>query len=192
MSAAKHLIRRTIDAAWIAEALNRADAILVAPPARAHIVRTAPVGFLVQRFALPLDLLPPTNNTRHGRVYVLAKIKERLGLLMWVQAKGGRKTPLDGRPFVRCVRFSAVEPDKYNDGFKFAIDKLCRKKNALGYLRDDRPSDCEVVQSWEYAPPRRGFGLIEVWTGASVAEPQKAKKPSKRRAGIVIRVEART
>lgn len=162
-----------VDAAWIADALNRADTILAAPPARDHLVRTKPVGFLVQRFVLPLELCLPQNRTRHGSAWMLGKVKEQLGLLMFAQARGGRSKPLDGRPYVRCVRFSSSEPDKYNDGFKAAVDRLTAKRDGLGYLRDDRPSDCEVDQSWEYAPPKQGFGLVEVWTG----EPSRRRTP---------------
>jgi hypothetical protein len=160
-------VRPPVDAAWIADALNRADAILAAPPARSHVVRVKPVGALVQRFVLPLELVAPQNRTRHGKPWILGKLKEDVGLLMLRQA-GFRKQSraLPGRPMVRCVRFSSVEPDKYNDGFKFAIDRLCWGPNRLGYLRDDRPADADVHQLWEYAPPKQGFGLVEVFSGA--------------------------
>ena len=66
---------------------------------------------------------------------------------------------------LRCIRFSSIEPDTYSDGFKMAIDRLMLGKERLGYLRDDRPSDCEIVQCWEFVPPGQGFAVIEIWTG---------------------------
>lgn len=150
------------DAAWIADCLNRADAVLAAPPAKSHIRRVKPKGQLVARFVLPLELCPTTNFTRHGKPWALAKLKKQIGLLLFIQHRP-RKAPLPGRPFVRCIRFSSSAPDAYNDGFKAAIDRLCSGKNALGFLRDDRPSDAEVWQGWEYAAPGRGFGLVEVY-----------------------------
>jgi hypothetical protein len=179
----KPRIRPVVDAAWIADALSRADAILAAPPARAHVVRVKPAGALVVRFVLPLDCCEPQNRTRHGKPWVLGKLKERIGLLMFVQAQGFSRHTLPGRPVVRCVRFSSVEPDKYNDGFKFAIDRLTKNKGGLGFIRDDRPADCDVHQTWEYAPPKHGFGLVEVWTGATAVEaPKKPKRGGKKAA----------
>lgn len=156
-----------LDAAWIADALNRADAILAAPAPK-HVERATPKGHLVARFALPLALVQPQNRrTREGEAqpWKLARAKKEIGLAMWIQHRP-RRTPLKGRPFVRCVRFSSVEPDRFNDGFKFGIDKLCVGKNRLGFIVDDRPRLCEVVQEWAFAPPTKGFALIEVWTGA--------------------------
>jgi hypothetical protein len=166
------------DAAWVASALNRADATLAAPPSRPHLKRVAPVGRCVQRFVLPLELCQPQNRTRHGAPWMLGKVKRELGLLMFVQARGKRRAPLPGRPFVRCVRFSTVEPDRYADWAKAAVDRLTSKKDGLGFLRDDRPADVEVDQAWEYAAPSRGFCLVEVWTGDPEAkvEPQKPKR----------------
>lgn len=153
----------TLDAAWVARALNRADAILAAPPAQPHIKRIPPRGRRVQRFALPLGLCPPQNRTRHGRGWRLGKLKDDLSLVMLAQARGRRSAPLPGRPLVRCVRFSAVEPDAYSDWAKLPVDRLTVAKGGLGYLRDDRPRDCEVVQWWERAPAVEGFALLEVW-----------------------------
>lgn len=153
-----------IDKSWFVSALKRADEILAKPPAKRHIIRTPGVGKLVARFVLPLELCQPQNRTRHGQPWALAKIKTDVQLFLMAQAKP-RKTPLDGRPFVRCIRFSSVEPDKYNDGFKFAVDKLCAKPGGLSFLRDDRPADCDLHMWWEYSPPKGGFGLIEIYSG---------------------------
>lgn len=158
-----------LDAAWIADALNRADAILAAPPARPHLERVSPKGSLVCRFALPLRLCQPQNRTRLAQKWALGKLKNELALVMRAQMRPW-KMPLPGRPFVRCVRFSNTEPDKYSDWAKQAVDRLCvstkRRKDGLGLLRDDRPSDLDVHQQWEFAPRGEGFCVIEVWTGA--------------------------
>jgi hypothetical protein len=161
------------------DALARADAILSRPPARTHIERVRPAGGLVCRFALPLDLLRPQNRTRHAQPWMQAKVKKALFLRMLVQLGGlARDVPLRGRPLVRCVRFSSVEPDAYNDGFKAAIDVLCaipprttvaklagkRAPKRLNVIADDKPTATRVVQWWEPAPRGKGFGLIEVWT----------------------------
>lgn len=74
--------------------------------------------------------------------------------------------PLSGRPQVVCLRLSSTEPDAYSDWAKMAVDALCvpagRRKEGLGYLRDDRPKDAEVVQFWEPAKRGEGFVYIEI------------------------------
>ena len=159
-------------------ALAQADATLSRPPARPHIERVKPAGALVCRFALPLDLCQPQNRTRHAQPWALGKLKTTLYLSMLIQNGGrARSSPLHGRPLVRCVRFSSVEPDAFNDGFKAAIDVLCaippmtraaiagrRNPKRLNVILDDRPTCARVVQWWEPAPRGKGFALIEVWT----------------------------
>ncbi len=140
--------------------------ILKSPPAKAHIVRTAGRGRLVRRFALPLAVCPTTNSTRHAPKGQNARIKADITTLMLVQTQGRtRMHPLPGRPQLLCIRFSSVEPDAYSDGFKMAIDRLMVGPQRLGYLRDDRPSDCEIVQRWERAPAGKGFAILEIWSG---------------------------
>lgn len=91
-------------------------------------------------------------------------MKHDVLVLMLVQHRP-RRQPLPGRPFVRCVRFSSVEPDKYADWAKLPVDRLTAKSRGLGFLRDDRPGDCEIHQGWEHAKNGQGFVLVEVWTG---------------------------
>jgi hypothetical protein len=148
------------------ELLERADATLVRAQQYDHIERVAGRGQLVQRFVLPLSCCLPQNRTRHGQAWKLAKLKQNTFRRMWIQ-NGGRvlEAPLPGRPMVRCVRFSSVEPDKFSDWAKIPVDRLCCGKNRLRYLRDDRPSDAEIIQWWEPAPRGAGFCLIEVWSG---------------------------
>lgn len=164
-----------VPATW----LRYARAAFDAPPPLGHIVRPAPVGELVAAFVLPLDLVRPQNRTRHSQAWALAKLKRSVAHTMGFQASR-REEPLPGRPMVRCCRFSSVEPDKYNDGFKAAIDVLCvapppltrdgklrkhRPTGRLGFLVDDSPRHVDLHCWWEPAPPKSGFGLIEVWTG---------------------------
>lgn len=161
----------SLDPAWIADALNRADAILAAPPRHAHQARIEPKGSLVQRLALPLDLCPTTNFTRHAPIWKAAQTKRNIMLAYLCQAER-QPAPLDGRPFVRCVRFSTNEPDAFSDWAKMAVDALTlprrertRNHDGMGFLVDDRPKCVDVVQSWEYAARGTGFVLVEVWTG---------------------------
>lgn len=150
------------------EAISRAEEALSRPPPLARIVRPRGIGRRVARFALPLDAVKPQNRKGHGDGWRYARDNARVALLMRLQCPAVRG-PLTGRPQVLCTRFSSVEPDAYNDGFKSAVDVLTlpkpRSPNRLGLIVDDRPSAAQVVQWWEPAPPRRGFAYIEVWTG---------------------------
>lgn len=148
------------------EALVRAESVLREPPAIARIQRPTPRGAVVQRFVLPLELCPTTNRTRHTHPGQHAKTKAQLLTLMRNQARTIVAHPLPGRPQVWCLRLSSTEPDAYSDGCKMAIDALCvamgRRKDGLGYLRDDRPADTEVIQTWEPAKRGQGFVYIEI------------------------------
>jgi len=148
------------------DAIRRSHLILSQPPAQGHIRRVDPVGELVNQFALPLDLCKPQNRTRHSAGWALGKLKTECFKQMWIQ-NGGRKerAPLPGRPMVRAVRFSSVEPDRFSDWAKVPIDRLCVGKMGLGYLRNDRPKDAQIECWWEPGPKSDGWCLIEVWTG---------------------------
>lgn len=150
----------------IREALVRADSAFCLPVPFEHIRRPERRGDFVRRFVLPLELAPTTNRTRHAHPWKNAGIKSKLFSLMLKQAWPGQASPLPGRPQVLCCRFSSVEPDAYADGAKMAIDLLCvpqgRRKIGLGFLRDDRPKDAEIVQWWEPAKRGEGFLYIEV------------------------------
>lgn len=151
-------------------ALTLALGVLSRPPALARIRRPVPRGELVQRFVLPLELCPTTNRTRHSRPGQHEPVKRALLALLQQQARRFRaEAPLPGRPQVLCLRLSATEPDKYSDWAKMAVDALCvpagRRKEGLGYLRDDRPKDADVHQWWERAPRGSGCVYLEVRTG---------------------------
>lgn len=137
---------------------------LIHPPARANIQRVEPVGKLVERFVLPLSYCQPQNRT-HGKTWMLAKLKRQCLGVMFPQLEVRRTSPLPGRPQVLCVRFSSVEPDKYNDSFKVAVDRL----KELHLIVDDSPRYVDLHQWWEPAPPKLGSCLIEVWSGQQEA-----------------------
>lgn len=143
------------------QALARVDDCLSRPPAREHVVRPEPRGERVARFALPIALCKPQNSTRHGAAWALGKLKKDVLLAMLMQT-GRRSAPLPGRPQVLCLRLSSVEPDKYADWAKHAIDRLTVREGGLGFLRDDRPQDAEIHQWWEPAPAGQGCVVIEV------------------------------
>ena len=147
------------------EAMRRAQRAVAEPPPLEHLERPKPRGVLVRKFALPLSLCPTTNRTRHSRPGQHAKTKAQIYALMRAQARVLRwPSPLSGRPQVLCYRLSSVEPDKYSDWAKLAIDCLCvpqgRRRDGLGLLRDDRPRDAEIWQLWHPAP--RGAGLVYI------------------------------
>jgi hypothetical protein len=162
----------------VREALARAGEILSAPPAKPHIVRIDPVGSLVARLVLSLALCEPQNRKRVVPRYVWAQKRAAILAVFQAQLRGQLpQAPLPGRPMVLCTRFSSVEADAFADSFKLAIDCLCPSKKrlvagvpklapGLGLIRDDKPSLCDVRQRWEYAPPKLGFCLVEVYTGA--------------------------
>jgi len=143
------------------EAFDLVERTLLHPPARPHIVRPALRGERVARFYLPLDLCKPQNRTRHGKAWQLGKMKSDL-LFAMLSQHGRRSAPLPGRPQVICLRLSSNEPDAYCDWAKAAVDRLTVNNSGLGFLRDDRPSDAEIIQYWEPAPPKKGCVMIEV------------------------------
>lgn len=148
------------------EAFSLVDAVLAAPPARAHIVRPEPRGVLVARFALPLDLCKPMNRiARRGTQnagWALGEMKETTFLRMYGQ-HARRDQPLPGRPQVLCLRLSSSEPDKYSDWQKNPVDRLrATPKLGLGFIVDDRPSCVDLHAWWEPGPRGNGCVVIEV------------------------------
>jgi hypothetical protein len=149
--------------------LARAKLAMASPPALARLKRAEPKGERVAFFLLPLELCKPQNRTSHGQAWRYARDKDRIREHMWLQHRP-RKEPLPGRPMVRCTRFSSTEPDVFSDWAKMAIDVLCvpttRSPRRLGIIRDDRPKEAEIVQSWEPAKRGQGFVVIEVFRGS--------------------------
>lgn len=147
------------------EAMRRAQRAVAEPPPIERLERPRPRGVLIRKFVLPLSLCPTTNRTRHRPLGQNAKIKAQIYALMRAQARVLRwPSPLAGRPQVLCYRLSSVEPDRYSNWSKMAVDALCvpagRRKDGLGLLRDDRPRDAEVWELWHPAP--RGAGLVYI------------------------------
>ena len=129
-------------------------------PSLGHTPRVEPIGNLVERFLLPLSLIQPQNRT-HGKTWMLGRMKSECLAVMRSQLVTRPTSPLSGRPQVLCVRFSTTEPDRYNDGFKVAVDRL----KDFGIIVDDSPRCIDLHHWWERAGRGQGFGLIEVWSG---------------------------
>lgn len=150
---------------------------VLAQPCVGVLPRIEPRGAFVSRFFLPLELCSPENRNSHGRAWSHAARKDKLWLVMRAQCPLVRSSPLPGRPFIRRIRFSSSEPDEPENGFKTPIDFLCvprlpkkpdgRLKRGLGFLVDDAPKFVERAAGfWERVPPGKGFGLLEIYTGA--------------------------
>jgi len=133
-------------------------------------------GEFVFRFVIPLELCSPENRHSHGLAWLHAARKNDLYKVMFDQHPRIRTAPLQGRPFLRQIRFSCREPDLPSDGFKTPIDFLCvprpakrpggRSKRGLGFIVDDAPKYIERAPAWwERAPMGKGFALLEIWSG---------------------------
>jgi hypothetical protein len=163
-------LREKVDGkSLIAERLQLALDCLSRPPEREWITRPALRGRPIAQFILPLRLCLPTNRTGRagmaGQPWRIAKLKKEIAQRMRLQCTP-RDKPLPGRPQVIAVRFSSVEPDRFADWGKIAIDVLCKRtakhRNRLNILEDDRPRCAEVHQWWEYMPRGEGFVFLEV------------------------------
>lgn len=123
-------------------------------------------GELRLEAVLPLELCAGSNRTRGAAGWALARAKRALWQELRKQVTIA-EAPLPGRPLVIVTRISSVEPDKYADWGKAAVDMLCiprgRATLRLGYLVDDSPTHAEVWQLWR--PGKRGNGAVylEVW-----------------------------
>ena len=190
----------------IADARALASAILAAPPAKPHIERPAPAaGLFVALWVLPLEVCPRLNALAEMPGFARKKLKTAALKTMLAQCGGRRQAvPLSGRPVVRIVRLSSVEPDKGSAWEKIPVDRLCIGKRTrpkllkhltpaewkaaqlkmgpvdLGYLADDKPSKLDLQAWWEPCAPGHGCVYIELWTGADVV----AAPAPKRRARV--------
>jgi hypothetical protein len=123
---------------------------------------------------------------------------KKAALAVMVAQSGGRwaPSPLPGRPTVRALRLSSVEPDRDSGWPKVPVDRLCigkrkRPRNVrpdvwralvaqmppvgLGWLRDDRPSALDLRAWWEPAPPGEGLVYLELWTGDPASAAPRAR-----------------
>lgn len=155
-----------------------------------RIKRIEPRGMLIAQFFFALDQLKPRDRTRKEQGWQAKKARDEVLQTMRLQFEYvAFPRPLEGRPLVRCIRYSTTEPDAMAGWAKVAVDCLQpggvrTKKRAvahpyghtvsiskqvpfggLGIIRNDRPSDCEVVEWWEPAKRNQGFCVVEVWTG---------------------------
>jgi hypothetical protein len=181
-------------------AVRRALATLAAPPAKPHIIRPEPAGTVVGTWALPLDLCPNLNALAEMPSWARQRLKKNALAVMLAESDGRlAPAPLPGRPMVRALRLSSVEPDRDASWTKIPVDRLCvgrrvRPKRVradvwnalvrrmppvgLGWLRDDRPSALDLRAWWEPAPPGEGLVYLELWTGEAVNAVVGAQAPS--------------
>lgn len=161
--------------------VGRALRTLSLPPAKPWIERPQFNGEVIARFVLPNELCQPQNTKRDSQIWRRQKDRVTIQSQMLLQCRP-MKEPLPGRPQVLCVRFSSVEPDKYSDWAKMAIDVLCspdaKQRNRLNLIVDDAPRFADVYQWWEPAPKKEGFVFIEVRTGLEgFGLPKRKAKP---------------
>lgn len=160
-------------AVWLARrALQR-------PVAKQHIERHDGHGVLIAYFALPLTVAPPMNRHREIEPWALEKLKksclQRMQVQLILQRRetpaalqaAGVSTPLPGRPQVRAIRFSSVEPDKNSAWSKIIVDRLTGKHGGLGLIQDDKPELLEERDWWEPCAAGEGFVYLELWSGAA-------------------------
>jgi hypothetical protein len=174
----------------LAEMLRRHEESQARAPELARIVRPIPRGRRVAIFCLPLELCRSQDSNRHRAGWALAKDRETI-LESWLRPQWLRQRrqlptlhlPLAvaARPQVLCVRYGSVEPDAGANWDKQTVDCLQipgvrrikgkdgvvreHRYDGLGLIRNDRPSQCEVVPWWEPAEANEGFCVIEVWSG---------------------------
>lgn len=125
-------------------------------------------GQHVATFVIPLDMCKRQDARLKNLGWKAAKDKRELTGYLRSQMRP-RAECLTGRPYVLCVRFSSVEPDKYSDWAKLAVDCICapnkRSPSRLNIIRDDAPKFAEIDQRWVEAKPGEGFCVVEIWTG---------------------------
>lgn len=173
-----------IVAAWAT-----ARATLATPSTHPRVRRREPEGRFVAGWVLPLDMVPGVNSLNGRTGWQKGAARDRVRKEMLRQSSQQRPgAPLSGRPFVRVIRFSSVEPDGDQAFSKLPVDALLvdrpkkpkdmpkemwaqirhtvkPKPKKLGYLVDDKPACIDLFVGWEPAPPGKGCVLVEVWTG---------------------------
>jgi hypothetical protein len=185
-------------------ARRQALQVLAEPPAQPHIVRPEPAGLLVASWVLPLELCPALNALAEMQSWARQRVKKNALAVMLAQSDGRcAPAPLEGRPIVRALRLSSVEPDRDSGWPKVPVDRLCLGKRrrppnlrsdvwralaprmapvGLGWLRDDRPSALDLRAWWEPAPPGHELVYLELWTGVGVATARPTTTPADGRA----------
>lgn len=124
-------------------------------------------GLLAAFFYMPTELCRRQNEKFGTKRWQAKSDRVKCFRYMLQQMSRPWPKPLDGRPHVRCTRYSSVEPDKFSDWAKVPVDCLCRKteraKHRLGIIYDDAPKHAEIEQLWRKAKPGESFVLIEVF-----------------------------
>jgi len=125
-------------------------------------------GDLLVCLYLPLDLCQRQDARLEVRGWKAAKMKREVTGYLRMQCLPLAE-PIAGRPYVRCVRLSSGEPDKYADWAKLAVDCLCapnkRSPHRLNIIKDDAPKFAEIDQQWRLAKPGKGYCVFEVYSG---------------------------
>jgi len=143
----------------------------LAQPAHEFSERVEPRGELMARFVMHLDHCRVSENRMQVKqAWQYAKHKTDVRYWMMRQHTWPRP-PLEGRPLVRCIRFSPRRPDRLAHWSKVPVDFLCPPKMrngkriaGMGIIAGDSPELAHVVQFWEPAVRGKGFVFIEVWT----------------------------
>lgn len=125
-------------------------------------------GYMLVRLFLPLELCQRQDARLKVIGWKAAKMKRDVTGYLRMQCQPF-SAPIAGRPYVRCVWLSSVEPDKYSDWAKLAVDCLCapnrRSPNRLNLIADDAPRWAEIDQQWRLAKPGNGYCVFEIWSG---------------------------
>lgn len=157
--------------------LAYADDALSRPPARPWIRRAEPVGPLVWRCVVPAEWCKTLNVFARMNHHAANNLKKKI--LQHMLAQHGlrkRETPLEGRPFVRCIRFTSAPTDAQTGWSKAVVDCLIadferngrkqrQRHEGIGFLEDDRSELCDLQCHWEPGKRGQGFVLCEVYTG---------------------------
>jgi hypothetical protein len=118
-------------------------------------------------FFLPLALCQRQDAKLKVYGYLAAKMKREVTGCLRMQCRP-RTECLSGRPTVRCIRFSSVEPDAFADWAKLPVDCLCapnkKSPNRLNIIKDDAPKYAEILQIWRKTKPGKGFCVLEVYS----------------------------
>jgi hypothetical protein len=161
-------------------AIQLAESIRSAPPARSFIERPTLLDTLVLRIAFPSDIcLADNRRSRKGFVnasFAIEGVKDKLWACICEQVEPWRRYqehwPLrfaqSERVQVVACKFSSVAPDVGANFAKQAIDMLTLprrdgQKRRLGIIEDDRPACVQQIHYWEFLPrAEHAFVLLEV------------------------------
>lgn len=116
---------------------------------------------IVARFFLPLECCPTLNRYAEMNGWARAKVKKAALDYMAIQYRQ-KRTMLTGKPLVRAIRFSSVEPDTDSSWMKVPVDRLTGKHGGLGLIKDDKPSQLDRFSFWHTVKPGGGYVVLEL------------------------------